>query len=86
MNAWELKMIILKSDQEVVMKALHVHVKRKRDGDVIPRISSVGQSAANGVVEKAIQEVEAKLRTMLLALEWRLGHRIPFAPHYFLAC
>ena len=35
-------------------------------------------SASTGVAEKAIQEVTAQLRTMLLASEVRLGKKVPF--------
>ena len=75
------KRIILKPDQESVMNALQTQVKRKWDGEILPRFSPVGQSAANGLVETAIHEGGATLRTMLLALEWRPGHKIPFESH-----
>ena len=39
----------------------------------------MSKSASNGVAEKAIQEVEAQLRTMLLASEMRLGKRVPLS-------
>ena len=35
----------------------------------------MGQSQSSGIVEKAIQEVEAQLRIMLMALDSRLGIR-----------
>ena len=70
------KRIILKSDQENAMKAVRTQVKRKWDGDVVPRFSPKGKSAANGVVEKAVQEVEGQVRTMILALESRIGCKL----------
>ena len=70
------KRVILKSDQEPVMRALQVQLKKRLGIEVIPRFSPVGQSAANGVVEKAIHEVEAQLRTMIFAVEHRLNFRM----------
>ena len=43
-------------------------IKTKWAGEIIPRHSQVGQSQSNGLVEKASQEVESQVRTMLLAL------------------
>ena len=65
--------LILKSDQEPAMKALRIQVKTKWARAIIPRHSPVRQSQPNGLVEKAIREVENQLRAMLLALERRLG-------------
>ena len=46
------KNIVLKSDQEPVMRALQLQIKKRWAGEVIPRYSAVGMSASNGVVEK----------------------------------
>ena len=65
------KRLVLKSDQGNAMKALKPQAKRMWGAEVIPQHSPHGQSAANGVVEKAIQDVETHIRTTVLALESR---------------
>ena len=57
--------IVMKADQGPVKKALRLRVKRNWSGEVIPQYSPVGQSASNGGVEKAIQEVETQMKVML---------------------
>ena len=58
------------------MKALQLQVKKHWGGETIPQMSPKGQSASNGVAEKAIQEIEAQVGTMLMALERRLDFRL----------
>ena len=72
----EYNRIVLNSDQENAMKAARTQVKRKWDGEVVPRFSPKGKSQSNGVVEKAVQEVENQLRMMILALESRMGGQL----------
>ena len=38
--------------------------------------SPVGESASNGLVERAIQDAQAQMRTLKLALEYRYQNRI----------
>ena len=65
--------MILKSDQEPSIKELLRAVKRERaeDIEVLMEESPVGEHASNGAVEKAIQDVQAQIRTMRLAVQGR---------------
>ena len=73
--------MMLKSDQEPALKELLRAVKRERveqiefDG-VMEEESPVGESASNGLVERAIQDVQAQMRTLKLAVEHRYQNRI----------
>ena len=50
----------------------------KEDARVaVPENSGVGESQSNGKAERAVQTVEDQVRTMKLALESRIGARIP---------
>lgn len=53
-----------------------MQVKRHWGNDLILQMSAKLQSASNGVAEKAIQEVDAHVRTMLMAVEKRMGFRL----------
>ena len=70
-------MIIVKSDQEPIIKELQEGIARQRrqDGAVgtILENSRVGDSVSNGRTERAIQEVAGLLRTLKFALEERTG-------------
>ena len=69
--------VILKSDQEPAIEALVADIVKTRGGQIthVER-SPVGSSGSNGVVERAIQSVEGVLRTLLSALQSRLGVKI----------
>ena len=43
----------------------------------VPEFSAVGESASNGRAERAVQMVEDQLRVGKLALEGRIGAKIP---------
>ena len=43
----------------------------------VPENSAVGESQSNGKAEKGVQMVEDQIRTLKLALEARIGARIP---------
>ena len=68
--------IVLKTDGEPACKALQEHIKTSRDATTILENSPVGESQSNGVVEKAIDEIEGMVRTLKSALEERLGWKI----------
>ena len=75
------KHVILKSDQEVAMTALQERVKALRSGNdeqTFLENSPVAESQSNGVVEKAIQEVENMASTLMSALEERLLQSVPW--------
>ena len=69
--------IILKTDQEPAIDALMKDVVKTR-GEKITMLekSPVGSSGSNGVVERGVQSVEGVIRTLLSALEERIGIRI----------
>ena len=67
---------MIKSDQEPAIKELLHAVNRERAEHMelkgfAEEESAVGESASNGMVERAIQEIQAQLRTIKLALQWR---------------
>ena len=73
--------LIFKSDQEPALKELLRAVKRERVetielGGAMEEESPVGESASNGMVERAIQGVQAQMRTLKLALEYRYQNKI----------
>ena len=68
--------LILKTDQEPAMVALQECVKAASNSEIILRNSPVGESQSNGVVEKAIRDIEDQVRTLKDAAENRLNIRI----------
>ena len=65
------------SDQERAIGALKHAVKNERPEDIMMEESPVGESQSNGIIERAIQEVEAQVRTIRLNVEERLNIKIP---------
>ena len=65
--------IIIKCDQESPIKALAVGIVKARDSPTVIEHSPVRSSGSNGIVERAIKEVEYQIRTMKSALDKRLG-------------
>ena len=76
--------VIMKSDQEPVIRALLQAVKNERGDEVniekraelIPEKSPVGESRANGEVERYVQTVQGQVRTLKMALETRYQKKI----------
>ena len=69
--------IVVKGDQEPAIAALIEDIARRRPGArTIPEHSPVGSSGSNGVIERAIQSVEAQIRTMKAAFENRIMSKI----------
>jgi len=75
------KDVIVKSDQEPSIASIVNEIGKMRamegGGRWIVESSPVGASASNGVVERAIQSVQAQTRVLKLALEKRWGVDIP---------
>ena len=71
--------IVIKSDQEASAQELSRAVARSRETDYGSAIesSSVGESNSNASIERAIQDVEAQVRTLRSALEARIGTSVP---------
>ena len=72
-----IRKVILKSDQEPAIIALKTAIISLREHETIPENSPVGESKANGMVENAIRQVFAQIRTLKDALGCRVGKRIP---------
>ena len=70
--------LILKSDQEFalgkVLRSAKVH--RGANTQTMLENSPVGDSRSNGFIESAVGRVEGQVRTLKLALEKHLGHRL----------
>jgi hypothetical protein len=69
--------IEIKSDQEPAMLELVKEVKRLREAETLIANSKVYDSQSNGTAERAVQTVEGMTRTHKLALERKLGRKIP---------
>ena len=71
--------VILKSDQEYalgkVLRSAKIH--RGEGTQTMLENSPVGDSRSNGFIECAVERVEGQVRTMKLALEERIGIKIP---------
>ena len=66
--------LILKSDQESSVQAVVAKLIKAREGLVaLPENSPVRSSGSNGIIERAIKDVEGQIRAMKCALDKRLG-------------
>eukprot|EP00973_Karenia_brevis_P011635 1574293-Karenia_brevis.AAC.1 len=62
--------ILIKSDTEEAMKLLVRCIQEEREGcrtnvEEVPK----GSKGSNGMVERAVQEIEGRIRSLLLSLE-----------------
>lgn len=78
--------LVYKTDQEYSLRNMIEEALRRagRSGtfeafEAVPEASAVGESASNGRAERAVQAIEDMLRTLKIALETRLGVRVPSA-------
>ena len=84
------KDIIVKTNQEPAIQLLVKEVVESRsEGKTMVEESPVKSSGSNGVVERAVQEVEGKIRAVFLGLEERVGRKldareriVAFIPEY----
>ena len=77
--------VIMKSDQEKSLEALFNKIRSHR-GDqtqTMREVSPVGDSKANGCIQKSIQTVQGPIRNLKNALETRLGCKVPTDGHTF---
>ena len=73
----EIMDLIIKNDQEPAIQYLMKSIVAARaEGRTHLEESPVGRSGSNGIVEREVQSIEGKLRTMLSALEGRLACKI----------
>ena len=70
------KKLIPKGDKKASIRALQERIKEAWSGEIILENSPVSSSQSNGVVEKAVQDVEGMVRTCIIALEARLKEKI----------
>ena len=70
--------IVVKSDQEASAQEVSRAIARSRETDYGTAIeaSAVGESDTNASVERAIQDVQAQVRTLRSALEERIATRV----------
>ena len=68
--------IILKTDGEPAIKAVQNRVQALRHGRTVPRNPPAYNPQANGPCEKAVQDVTALLRSIKIALEYRMKVKI----------
>ena len=73
--------IIIKNDQEPAIKSVIDAVVQQRKAQSIIEESPKGSSQSNGHAESAVQEAEHQVRALRLALESRLGSRVPIEHH-----
>jgi hypothetical protein len=73
--------IVIKSDQEPAIKLLVKDLAAERGSEpghkTLIEESPVQSSGSNGVVERAVQGVEGQVRVLKLALEERIGAKVP---------
>ena len=69
--------IVFKTDQEPSIKCLVEDLVAAREGGrTVVEESPVQSSGSNGIVERAVQTIEGRMRTILIALEDRIGEDI----------
>eukprot|EP00973_Karenia_brevis_P090293 12401867-Karenia_brevis.AAC.1 len=69
--------ILIKSDTEEAMKLLVRCLQEERQGcRTNVEEGHKGSKGSNGVVERAVQEIEGRIRSLLLSLEERLNRDI----------
>jgi len=70
--------VIVKSDQEASIRKLLEAVKNERAEEIelVPEKSPVGESRANGEVERYVQTIQGQVRTLKMALETRYQKKI----------
>ena len=69
--------MILKTDNEPALVCLRDGIIQKLDKEVLVEKLPKGESQSNGAMENAVNLVKGMLRTLLLALERRLGGTLP---------
>ena len=68
--------IMLKTDGEPAIVAVQDEIQSRRSGRTIPRNPAAYNPESNGPCEKAVQDVTAQVRTLKIALEYRIKQKI----------
>ena len=71
--------VVIRTDQEPAIKDLVAQIRINRAGNTttIPEEAPQGDSKANGLAEKGVQDVAAQIRLLKLAIEAKLQCKIP---------
>ena len=75
--------VTLKSDQELALVDLLNHVASERKGETLLEAAPRGDSAGNGLIERAVQALEGQMRVLKGALEKKVGERLSVAHPMF---
>ena len=76
-KTWGCSNVILKSDQERSLGAIHNEVKRLRAPLMtIPENAPRGESQSNGIVERGVRSTTEQVRTMIVDLETKIGCKL----------
>lgn len=68
---------VIKSDSEPSMKQVQDDLRgQNKDLIIIPENTPVGDSASNGIAERAVEEVHGYIRTLVKDLEEHIGFRV----------
>ncbi len=68
--------VILKTDGEPAIKAIQNRIQALRHGRTVPRNPPAYNPQSNGPCEKAVQDVTSQLRSIKIALEYRLKVKV----------
>ena len=68
---------VVKCDGEPAVEALREDLMNRLGEGAVPQTPPVGESQSNGVVENGVKHVKGMIRAHVLALEKKLGVRIP---------
>ena len=67
------KRVAMKSDQDTAMRPLQQRVQKAANVEMVLTNSKRYDSKSNGKVEKTIQEVKGRIRTLKLHIQDRIG-------------
>ena len=76
LDVWGVKRCTLKADNEPAIQALLAAVRKKRIDETVIEQPPIYSHQSNGPAENAVKRIEGKTRTLVFALEKRLGVRI----------
>jgi len=69
--------LILKTDGEPALVAVQSRVIAKREARTVPENPPAYDPKANGAIEKGVQDINARLRLIRIALQGRVGKKLP---------
>ena len=69
--------MVIRTDQEPAVNAANVKLRRAGETMTIPELAPVGDSKANGLAEKGVQEVTGQGQVLKFAPESHLQRKFP---------